>query len=63
LPLPTFLQFKTQRNNFNINSRLQWRFRPMSDLFVVYTDNYNADFPMLNKNRGMVVKLNYWWTL
>jgi hypothetical protein len=59
----TFLQLNTQRNNFNINSRLQWRFRPMSDLFVVYTDNYNADFPMLNKNRGLVLKLNYWWTL
>ncbi|MDX1910696.1 MAG: DUF5916 domain-containing protein, partial [Saprospiraceae bacterium] len=30
----TFLQYNTQADNFNINSRFQWRFRPMSDLFV-----------------------------
>jgi len=27
----------------NINSRLQWRFKPVSDLFIVYTDNYFAE--------------------
>jgi hypothetical protein len=59
----TFLQFNTQRENFNINSRLQWRFQPMSDLFLVYTDNYTADFPLINKNRAVVLKLNYWWAL
>ncbi|MBI2729388.1 MAG: hydrolase, partial [Sphingobacteriales bacterium] len=36
----TFLQYNTQGNNFNINSRFQWRYKPMSDLFLVYTDNY-----------------------
>ena len=36
----TFLQYNTQVENFNINSRLQWRFAPMSDIFLVYTDNY-----------------------
>ncbi len=59
----TFLQFNTQRQNFNINSRLQWRFRPMSDVFLVYTDNYTAEFPLINKNRAVVLKVNYWWTL
>ncbi|MFN5813772.1 MAG: hypothetical protein ACK46B_06600, partial [Bacteroidota bacterium] len=24
----TFFQYNSQRNNFNINSRLQWRFKP-----------------------------------
>ena len=38
----TFVQFNSQEQNFNINSRLQWRFRPMSDIYLVYTDNYNA---------------------
>ncbi len=56
----TFFQYNTQRNNFNINSRLQWRFKPMSDLFVVYTDNYFTDPLLKNKNRTLVVKLNYW---
>lgn len=60
----TFLQYNTQQNNFNINSRLQWRFSPMSDLFLVFTDNYSSSpFLQLNKNRGFVFKLNYWLTL
>ncbi len=56
----TFLQYNTQANNFNINSRFQWRFRPMSDLYVVYTDNYFTDPLLKNKNRALVLKLNYW---
>lgn len=58
----TFLQYNTQADNFNINSRLQWRFQPMSDLFIVYTDNYAVEF-WGQKNRGIVVKLNYWLNL
>lgn len=59
----TFLQFNTQRNNFNINSRLQWRYKPMSDFFLVYTDNYYTDPLFRNKSRAIVFKLNYWLTL
>jgi hypothetical protein len=58
----TFLQYNTQAGNFNINSRLQWRFRPMSDLFIVYTDNYGTE-GLFVKNRALVVKLNYWLTI
>ncbi len=59
----TFVQFNTQRNNFNVNSRFQWRFKPMSDFFLVYTDNYFTDPLFKNKNRALVFKLNYWLTL
>jgi hypothetical protein len=59
----TFLQYNTQNNNLNINSRLQWRYKPMSDLFVVYTDNYFTDPLLKSKNRGLVFKLNYWLNL
>ncbi len=59
----TFLQYNTQANNFNINSRFQWRYKPMSDLFVVYTDNYFTDPLFKNKNRALVFKLNYWLNL
>lgn len=55
----TFLQFNTQSENFNINSRFQWRFKPMSDFFLVYTDNYATD-NLEVKNRGIVFKINYW---
>jgi hypothetical protein len=56
----TFLQYNTQANNFNINSRFQWRFRPMSDLYLVYTDNYFSDPTLKNKNRAIVLKISYW---
>lgn len=56
----TFLQYNTQSDNFNINSRLQWRFAPMSDIYLVYNDNYGTEnFGV--KNRGMVFKMNYWF--
>jgi hypothetical protein len=59
----TFLQYNNQRNNFNINSRIQWRYKPMSDLFLVYSDNYFTDPFMKNKNRAIVFKMNYWLNL
>ena len=59
----TFIQYATQTNNFNINSRLQYRFKPMSDIFLVYTDNYFTDPFMKNKNRAVVFKVNYWLNL
>lgn len=57
-----FTQYNNQIENLNINARLQWRFKPVSDLFVVYTDNY---FPQnfQVKNRALVVKLTYWLNL
>lgn len=58
----TYLQFNTQQNNVNINSRLQWRFKPASDLFIVYTENYyQENFGV--KNRAIVLKLTYWFNL
>ena len=56
----TFLQYNTQEDNFNINSRIQWRFAPMSDLYIVYTDNYAVEF-WGPKHRALVIKLNYWF--
>lgn len=59
----TFLQYNTQSNNININSRLQWRYKPASDFFLVYTDNYYSTPLLKNKNRAIVFKLNYWLNL
>jgi len=55
----TFLQYNTQSDNFNLNSRLQWRYRPMSDVFLVYTDNYAIKF-WGPKNKALVLKVSYW---
>ena len=59
----TFVQYNTQANNFNINSRLQWRYKPMSDIFLVYTDNYFSTPFFTNKSRAIVFKMNYWLNL
>lgn len=56
----TFIQYNTQLDNLNINTRFQWRFRPMSDLFIVFTDNY-LPMGMVARNRAIVIKLNYWF--
>ena len=47
-------------DNININTRLQWRFKPMSDLYFVYTDNYDVYFN--EKNRAFVLKFVYWFS-
>jgi len=57
--LTTFLQYNNQTDNVNLNARFQWRFKPVSDFFLVYTDNYySSDFR--TKNRAIVAKLTYW---
>lgn len=58
----TFMQYNNQADNINLNARVQWRYRPASDLFIVYTDNYLPDNFMV-KNRAIVLKLTYWWNL
>jgi hypothetical protein len=58
----TFFQYNTQSKNFNINSRIQWRFKPMSDAFLVYTDNYLPE-SFQKVNRALVFKVNYWLNL
>ncbi len=59
----TFIQYNTQSNNFSVNSRLQYRYKPMSDFFLVYTDNYFTDPMFKNKNRALIFKFNYWFNL
>ena len=58
--LTTFIQFNNQAKNININTRLQWRYRPASDIFIVYTDNYYPN-PFAVRNRALVLKITYWW--
>ncbi|WP_304517005.1 DUF5916 domain-containing protein [Cecembia rubra] len=58
----TFFQYNNQIDNININTRLQWRYAPVSDFFIVYTDNY---FPstFAPKQRALIMKLNYWFNI
>ena len=56
----TFIQYSTQSENFSVNTRVQWRFAPLSDLFVVYNDNYFTDNVFAPRVRSFNVKLTYW---
>jgi len=58
----TLIQYSNQTDNLGINSRLQWRFAPLSDLYLVYNDNYfTREFgPTF---RSINLKLTYWLNL
>ena len=63
----TLFQYIDQSEFMCINSRLQWRFAPMSDVYLVFVDNYdvfNGLGSMRNvqtNNRAMILKVNYWY--
>ncbi|MEY4539092.1 MAG: hypothetical protein RLZZ306_849 [Bacteroidota bacterium] len=74
----SLVQYNNLSNNVSINTRLQWRFKPASDFFLVYTDNYYATETFKNdalgnrylsneslqtKNRAIVFKLTYWFNV
>lgn len=68
----TFIQYNEQQNNMNVNTRVQWRYKPASDIFFVWTDNYlpenlqpGQDLPgnFSVRNRALVLKWTYWWNL
>ncbi len=58
----TYFQYNEQVKNVNLNSRLQWRYKPASDFFLVYSDNY-LPTDLAIKNRSLVLKWNYWWNI
>ena len=56
----TIIQYSSLQDNLGINSRLQWRFAPLSDLFIVYNDNYFTDNVFAPRFRSINLKLTYW---
>jgi len=56
----TLFQYNEQTKNFNLNSRFQWRYRPASDLFIVYTSN-NELAPLTGSSWSLTLKLIYWF--
>ena len=55
----TFIQYSSQQKNIGINTRLQWRFAPLSDLFIVYNDNYFSN-GFAPRFKSLNLKLTYW---
>ena len=56
----TFVQFNSQGENLGVNSRVQWRFAPLSDLFLVYNDNYISSDNFSPRYRSFNLKFTYW---
>ena len=49
---------------------VQWRYKPASDVFLVWTENYLPDYLQpgqaglfTTRNRAVVLKWTYWWNL
>lgn len=55
----TFVQYNNLSDNVGLNTRLQWRYKPASDFFIVYTENYLPE-NWASKNRALVFKFTYW---
>ena len=56
------VQYNSAGTSFGSNVRFRWEYRPGSELFVVYTDDYNTeelrpDVTSL-RNRAFVIKFN-----
>ena len=58
----TLIQYSNRDDNLGFNSRLQWRFAPLSDLFIVYNDNYFVD-SFHPRNRSINLKFTYWLSI
>ena len=55
-----YFQYSNFSRNFGINSRLQWRFAPLSDLYIVFNDNYLYEDSLIPNLRTISFKLSYW---
>jgi hypothetical protein len=53
------IKYSNMSDNLGINSRLQWRFAPLSDLYLVYNDNYFTE-QFGPRYRSINLKFTYW---
>lgn len=57
--LNTIVQYNSQNENLGVYARLQWRFRPLSDFYIIYTNNHQSQ-PWLKGDQALTAKLVYW---
>ncbi len=51
-----FVQYNTQTRSFVTNARLAWRYAPLSDVFLVYTERQNT-FTHVRNERSLAIKV------
>ncbi|WP_373065521.1 DUF5916 domain-containing protein [Gemmatimonas sp.] len=52
----SFVQYNTQSRSFVSNARLAWRYAPLSDVFLVYTERQNT-FTHVRNERSVAIKV------
>ena len=55
-------QYNEQLGLWNFNSRFQWRYKPASDIFLVFNSN-EISVPNLSTGWSLTLKINYWLNL
>jgi hypothetical protein len=51
-----FMQYNAQNRSFSTNARLNWRWAPLSDLFLVYVDRRDSD-TWVDNERSLALKV------
>ena len=55
-------QYNEQLGLWNFNSRFQWRYKPASDIFLVFNSN-EISIPSISNGWSLTLKINYWLNL
>ena len=55
-------QYNEQLGLWNFNSRFQWRYKPASDVFLVFNSN-EIIVPKVSRGWSLTLKVNYWLNL
>ncbi|MFD1292485.1 DUF5916 domain-containing protein [Lutibacter holmesii] len=55
----TDIQYSTQTDSFFVVSRVQWRYAPLSDIYLTYS-GVNTTNPHILVERGLFLKATYW---
>jgi hypothetical protein len=55
-------QYNEQLDLWNFNSRFQWRYKPASDIFLVFNSN-EMTIPEVSSGWSLTLKVNYWLNL
>ena len=60
LSINSYIQYVDTENMISMNTRLNWIYKPGSDLFIVYNQNWIGGE---TENRALILKFTYLWTL
>lgn len=59
----TDIQYSTQSDSFFVVSRVQWRYAPLSDIYLTYSDSYGTMPTISPIERGLYLKVTYWFDI